>query len=190
MSSNPPSEAAGLSHGTPALTPENQPAAASGPARPVGGTAVGRPRPTLRHQLVARITLIVTAFAIMLAALSTFLVSRIMINSLDQQLLYAIGATDDSPHGPQSGNQGGRPEGAGDLRVGGLPSGSISLVIAPNGSASATVLWEYGSAKGFTLAFEARMSLDDIVPSGQSIRGDLTSIQAIPAPDTNPTRED
>ncbi len=27
-------------------------------------------------------------------------------------------------------------------------------------------LWEYGSAKGFTLAFEARMSLDDIVPSG------------------------
>lgn len=51
-------------------------------------------------------------------------------------------------------------------------------------------LWEYGSAKGFTLAFEARMSLDDIVPSGQSIRGDLTSIQAIPAPDTNPTRED
>ena len=51
-------------------------------------------------------------------------------------------------------------------------------------------LWEYGSAKGFTLAFDARMSLDDIVPTGRSIRADLTSIQAIPAPDTNPTRED
>ncbi len=51
-------------------------------------------------------------------------------------------------------------------------------------------LWEYGSAKGFTLAFEARMSLDDIVPSGQSIRGDLTGMQAIPAPNTNPTSED
>lgn len=51
-------------------------------------------------------------------------------------------------------------------------------------------LWEFGAAKGFTLAFEARMSLDDIVPSGQSIRADLTSIQAIPAPDTNPPRED
>ncbi|QOC28469.1 hypothetical protein IC744_13990 [Microbacterium hominis] len=51
-------------------------------------------------------------------------------------------------------------------------------------------LWEFGSARGFTLAFEARMSLDDIVPSGQSIRADLTSINAIPAPDTNPPRED
>lgn len=51
-------------------------------------------------------------------------------------------------------------------------------------------LWEYGSARGFTLAFEARMSLDDIVPSGHSIRADLASINAIPAPDTNPTRED
>ena len=51
-------------------------------------------------------------------------------------------------------------------------------------------LWEYGSAKGFTLAFEARMSLDDIVPVGQSIRGDLSNMQAAPAPDTNPTSED
>lgn len=51
-------------------------------------------------------------------------------------------------------------------------------------------LWEYGSAKGFTLAFEARMSLDDIVPQGLSIRGDLTNMQAIPAPNTNPTSED
>ena len=51
-------------------------------------------------------------------------------------------------------------------------------------------LWEYGSAKGFTLAFESRMSLDDIVPQGLSIRGDLTNMQAIPAPNTNPTSED
>ena len=51
-------------------------------------------------------------------------------------------------------------------------------------------LWEYGSAKGFTQAFEARMSLDDIVEPGMSIRGDLTNMQAIPAPNTNPTSED
>ena len=51
-------------------------------------------------------------------------------------------------------------------------------------------LWEYGLAKSFTEAFEARMSLDDIVAPGLSIRGDLSSMQAIPAPNTNPTRED
>lgn len=51
-------------------------------------------------------------------------------------------------------------------------------------------LWEFGLAKGFTLAFEARMSLDDVCPSGLSIRGDLTSILALPEPTTNPTSED
>lgn len=51
-------------------------------------------------------------------------------------------------------------------------------------------LWEFGGAKCFTLAFEARMSLDDVVPSGYSIRADLDAVHAIPAPTTNPTRED
>ncbi len=51
-------------------------------------------------------------------------------------------------------------------------------------------LWEFGQAKGFALAFEARMSLDDVSPSGLSIRGDLSSILSLPEPLTNPTSED
>lgn len=51
-------------------------------------------------------------------------------------------------------------------------------------------LWEFGLAKGFALAFEARMSLDDICAPGLSIRGDLTGILALPEPLTNPTSED
>jgi len=51
-------------------------------------------------------------------------------------------------------------------------------------------LWEFGLAKGFTLAFEARMSLDDICEPGLSIRGDLSNILALPAPLTNPTSQD
>jgi hypothetical protein len=51
-------------------------------------------------------------------------------------------------------------------------------------------LWDLGSAKGFTLAFEARMSLDDICDPGLSIRGDLTNMFALPEPNTDPTSED
>jgi hypothetical protein len=51
-------------------------------------------------------------------------------------------------------------------------------------------LWDLGNAKAFTLAFEARMSLDDICDPGLSIRGDLTSMFALPEPNTNPTSED
>lgn len=51
-------------------------------------------------------------------------------------------------------------------------------------------LWEYGKAKQMLHAFEARMSLDDVVPSGHSIRGDLSNMFATPNPSTNPTSED
>lgn len=51
-------------------------------------------------------------------------------------------------------------------------------------------LWDFGSAKAFTLAFEARMSLDDICDPGLSIRADLTNMFALPEPNTNPTSED
>ncbi|MFJ2532784.1 hypothetical protein [Microbacterium maritypicum] len=51
-------------------------------------------------------------------------------------------------------------------------------------------LWDYGPAKRMLLAFEARMSLDDIVPSGKSIRGDLANMFATPDPTTTPTSED
>lgn len=51
-------------------------------------------------------------------------------------------------------------------------------------------LWDFGLARGMMLAFEARMSLDDVCGEGLSIRGDLTAQNAIPAPNTNPTSED
>lgn len=61
--------------------------------------------------------------------------------------------------------------------------------VGENG-ASRSELWDYGPARRMTLAFEARMSLDDIVPSGRSIRGDLTNMFATPDPATTPTSED
>ncbi|MFE7067491.1 hypothetical protein [Microbacterium sp. NPDC057658] len=51
-------------------------------------------------------------------------------------------------------------------------------------------LWDFGLARGMMLAFEARMSLDDVCDEGLSIRGDLTAQNAIPALNTNPTSED
>lgn len=51
-------------------------------------------------------------------------------------------------------------------------------------------LWDFGMAKRMLLAFEARMSLDDIVPTGKSIRGDLSNMHATPDPISNPTSED
>jgi hypothetical protein len=51
-------------------------------------------------------------------------------------------------------------------------------------------LWDTGLAKKFTLAFEARMSLDDIVPSGLSIRADRGARVSIPTPPSNPASED
>lgn len=51
-------------------------------------------------------------------------------------------------------------------------------------------LWDYGLAKRMMLAFEARMSLDDICEPGLSIRGDRSTFIAAPTPGTNPTSED
>ena len=98
---------------------------------------------TLSRQLVVRIILIVTVVAIILAGLSTVLVWRILTASLDQQLRYAVGATDVAPRGP-AGWPGGQapPEG---LRPGGLPSGSISLVVTSSGAVQAAVVWDYGA---------------------------------------------
>lgn len=57
------------------------------------------------------------------------------------------------------------------------------------GGASRSDLWEFGLAKRFVNAFEARLSLDDVSPEGTSIRGDRSHIVAIPAPTTNPASE-
>lgn len=61
--------------------------------------------------------------------------------------------------------------------------------VGENGAARSE-LWDYGPAKRMLLAFQARMSLDDIVSSGKSIRGDLTNMFATPDPTTTPTSED
>ncbi|MDI9629246.1 MAG: HAMP domain-containing sensor histidine kinase [Acidobacteriota bacterium] len=104
-----------------------------------------RSKRTLKRQLVIRITLIVTAVAVVLALLSTALVARILTVSLDQQLLYAVGATDVSPPAPDAGAAGAPPAGHPRLRPGGLPSGSISLQVTAAGSVQASVVWDYGS---------------------------------------------
>lgn len=58
------------------------------------------------------------------------------------------------------------------------------------GGTARSDLWDFGLAKRFTLAVEARLSLDDVVPAGFSIRADRTAAVASPAPATNPTSED
>lgn len=57
------------------------------------------------------------------------------------------------------------------------------------GGASRSDLWEFGLAKRFMNAFEARLSLDDVSPEGHSIRGDRSNATAIPAPTSNPASE-
>lgn len=57
------------------------------------------------------------------------------------------------------------------------------------GGASRSDLWEFGLAKRFVNAFEARLSLDDVSPNGLSIRGDRSHVIANPAPATNPASE-
>ena len=61
--------------------------------------------------------------------------------------------------------------------------------VGENGT-SRSELWDYGPAKRMLLAFEARMSLDDIVAFGKSIRGDLENMFATPDPTSTPTSED
>lgn len=51
-------------------------------------------------------------------------------------------------------------------------------------------LWDYGLAKRWMRAFEARMSLDDVCAPGRSIRGDISNMVAVPTPPMSPTSED
>jgi len=76
------------------------------------------------------------------------------------------------------------------VRQGGSGGGTEIRYSGVQNGAGRHELWDYGLAKKFATAFEARMSLDDIVPSGRSIRGDLTNIVAVPTPPSNPTSED
>lgn len=58
------------------------------------------------------------------------------------------------------------------------------------GGAHRSELWDFGLPSRMVHAFEARMSLDDIVATGLSIRGDLSAEFAAPNPNIDPTSED
>lgn len=58
------------------------------------------------------------------------------------------------------------------------------------GGATRSDLWDFGLAKRFTLAVESRLSLDDVVPPGMSIRADRGNVTATPTPATHQTSED
>ncbi|MFB9618045.1 sensor histidine kinase [Brooklawnia cerclae] len=99
--------------------------------------------PTLRRQLVVRICLIVAAVTIVISALSTFVVHTILVSNLDQQLNYAVHASDEGPRGHVSDET---PDLQPDkLRLGGMPQGSISLTVSPGGQVTATVVAASGS---------------------------------------------
>lgn len=76
------------------------------------------------------------------------------------------------------------------VRQGGGGGGTEMRYQGVANGAGRSDLWEFGLARRMTLAFEARMSLDDVCDPGLSIRADLTSMHALPAPATNPTSED
>lgn len=76
------------------------------------------------------------------------------------------------------------------VRQGGGGGGTEMRYTGVANGAARSELWDFGLAKRMLLAFEARMSLDDVSPAGLSIRGDLTATQSIPAPNMNPASKD
>jgi hypothetical protein len=75
------------------------------------------------------------------------------------------------------------------VHQGGGGTANIKYTGVANGG-ERSELWDYGLGKRMMLAFEARMSLDDICEPGLSIRGDRSNFIAVPTPATNPTSED
>lgn len=76
------------------------------------------------------------------------------------------------------------------VRQGGSGGGTEMRYTGVQNGASANELWRFGLARRMTLAFEGRMSLDDVCASGRSIRGDLSAVFNVPEQPTNPTSED
>lgn len=76
------------------------------------------------------------------------------------------------------------------VRQGGSGGGTEMRYQGVGNGGERSDLWEYGLARMMLLAFEARLSLDDVVAPGLSIRGDQSNMHATPNPDTNPTSED
>lgn len=112
---------------------------------------------TLRRQLVVRICLVVAVVTIVVGALSTLIVRSILVGNLDRQLTYAVHATDQGLHpGVPASPPNLTP---GTPRLGGMPQGSISLVIAPNGQANANVIAAAGSASAALDQIQALVAL-------------------------------
>lgn len=76
------------------------------------------------------------------------------------------------------------------VRQGGGGGGTEMRYSGVQNGAQRNEVWDYGFPKLMLRAVEARLSLDDICAPGLSIRGDLSSMLAVPAPHTNPTSED
>lgn len=76
------------------------------------------------------------------------------------------------------------------VRQGGSGGGTEMRYTGVANGAGRSELWDFGLAKRFTLAVEARLSLDDISPAGLSIRADLTDLLRIPEPTVNTPSED
>jgi len=71
----------------------------------------------------------------------------------------------------------------------GAKDGSGSDINYSNDSTAPAELYTFGTAR-FVQAIEARLSLDDVCPPGQSIRADLGFQLAAQTPTTSPTSED
>lgn len=75
------------------------------------------------------------------------------------------------------------------VRQGGSGGGTELRYSGVANGMAAGEAWQAGLARRMGLAFEARLSLDDIVPEGYSIRGDRSGVLALPESPTNPNSE-
>lgn len=76
------------------------------------------------------------------------------------------------------------------LRQGGTGATEMKYSGVSNAGTSRSEVWDFGVPARMVSAFEARMSLDDVLPSGLSLRADMSSELASPNPTSNPTSED
>lgn len=71
----------------------------------------------------------------------------------------------------------------------GAKNGSAGEINYSNETGKRNELYDFGTSL-FVNAIEARLSLDDVCPAGQSIRADLTHLMQVPTPTIAPARED
>ena len=76
------------------------------------------------------------------------------------------------------------------VRQGGSGGGSEIKYSGVENGATRNELWDYGLGRRMVLAYEARLSLNDFMPLGASLRGDASNYLAVPSPPTSPTSKD